>query len=146
MALQIRPIEPGDVKFVLSTWTEAWKKSPWAGCIPNHRARAWITESIEDLVKNGAQISVACDDTVPAAIIGFACHGPATLDGKAVLHFLYVKELLRPLGVQNALMDAVAGERPGFYTYRTRQTAEAAEGWAHVPEIARRKPRISGTR
>lgn len=139
--LRTTPIRPQDVKPVLEMWVDSWKRSPWAGCMPNHRAKAWITESIEDLVKNGATITVAFEDEVPDAIVGFACHGPSTLDGKAVLHYLYVKELLRPLGVQSALMDAVPGERPGFYTYRTKQCAEAAEGWVHAPEIARRKPR-----
>lgn len=139
--VQLRELKPEDVKFITDSWVKSWRRSRWAGCTPNHLVKAHTVLGIEDLVKTGSTFSVAVTPEYPDRILGWVCHGPPTLDGRAVVHCLYVREDYQLLPIADALSGAAVGEKPGFYTYRTEQTENGLPKWRHAPEIARRKPR-----
>lgn len=136
----IRGARSDDIRFVFDSWLRSWRKSPWAGVIPNNMYFPLTRSTIEQLIARGAELKVACLESNPDHILGWICH---ELNGpKAVVHYLYVKDPYLPLGIGEALIQAIPGEKPGFYTFRYRQVSDACsyeKGWRHIPEIARRK-------
>ena len=34
--VSFRPMVPDDLPFVMDTWLKSWRKSPWAGIVPNN--------------------------------------------------------------------------------------------------------------
>ena len=138
--IAFRKATPEDVPFIMNSWLNSWKKSPWAGVIRNNHYYAETRGVIEDLVGRGATFEVACRTSRPDRIVGWICT-EQTPAGEAVVHYLYVKEPFLPFGVGASLVKRAAAT-PGFYTFRYRQVADAcphSEGWRHAPEIARRK-------
>jgi hypothetical protein len=132
-----RKARPDDIRFVFDSWLRSWRKSPWAGVIPNNVYFPLTRSVIEQLIARGAEIEVACLAADPECILGWICHeqtGP-----NAVVHYLYVKDPYLGLGIDEALIDRIPGNKPGFYTFRYRQVAAACQGWTHAAEIARRK-------
>lgn len=140
-----RAARPDDISFIFDSWLRSWRKSPWAGVIPNNLYFPLTRSSIEQLVARGAVLEVACLAADPERILGWICHEQSGPD--AVVHYIYVKDPYLSLGIAEALVERVPGKKPGFYTYRYRQVVDACqpprtkdrEGWVHAPEIARRK-------
>lgn len=132
-----------DISFIFDSWMRSWRKSPWAGVIPNNLYFPMTRSSIEQLVARGAEFEVACLAADPERILGWICH-EKQLGPEAVIHYVYVKDPYLGLGIGEALVERAPGKKPGFYTYRYRQVVDACQpqgkdGWHHVPEIARRK-------
>ena len=131
-----------DIRFIFDSWMRSWRKSPWAGVIPNNLYFPLTRSTIEQLVARGAEFEVACLAVDPERILGWICFescGP-----EAVVHYLYVKDPYLDLGIGEALVARAPGKKPGFFTFRYRQVNDACQpqgkdGWRHVPEIARRK-------
>lgn len=143
--IEYRGARADDIRFIFDSWLRSWRKSPWAGVIPNNLYFPLTRGTIEQLVARGATFTVACLAADPERILGWICHeqsGP-----EAVVHYLYVKDPYLSLGIGDALIARIPGNKPGFYTFRYRQVVDACqpartkdrEGWVHAPEIARRK-------
>jgi hypothetical protein len=138
--VEYRGVYASDLSFIFDSWLRSWRNSPWAGCIPNNEYYPMTRSAIEQLVGRGAEFKVACLKADPERILGWICHELTGPD--AVVHYLYVKDPYLTLGIGDALVASIPGNKPGFYTYRYRQVSEAcqhAAGWRHAPEIARRK-------
>lgn len=141
MQISYRAAVTGDVPFIMDSWLNSWKKSPWAGVIRNNHYYAQTRGTIEDLIGRGATFEIACRDDEPGHILGWVCREVAS-SGETVIHYLYVKEPYLPFGIGSTLVGRCPGNSPGFYSFRYRQVSDAcksAEGWRHAPEIARRK-------
>lgn len=141
MQISYREIEAADIPLVMDSWLNSWKKCPWAGIVRNNHYYAQTRGVIEDLVGRGATFEVACRDDDPNHILGWVCR-ELTSTGETVIHYLYVKESYLPFNIGQALVERSPGTKPGFYTFRYRQVADACpsrDGWRHAPEIARRK-------
>lgn len=138
--VQYRPAKPSDIPFVMDSWLNSWRVSPWAGCIPNNYYYKVTRAAIEQLIIRGAKLEIACKESDPDKILGWVCSeltGPDT-----VIHYLYVKEGYLPFDIGAKLVERTEGKKPGFYTYRYRQVQDACpgdQGWRHEPSIARRK-------
>jgi GNAT superfamily N-acetyltransferase len=140
--LQLRDIQPGDVRFVLDSWAKSFRASPWAGVIPNHLYYDVFHESVEQLLARGTKIQIACAKHDPSRILGWVATEKVR-DGQAV-HFIYVKDPFRRRGLASHLLEQTVGtqDREGryFYTYRTRDSGYLfGTDWTFAPEIARRK-------
>jgi len=136
--IAFRAAVPGDFKFIFDSWLRSWRKSPWAGVIPNNVYYPLTRGVIEQLVGRGAEFIIACSPKNPDAILGWLCYELAGPD--AVVHYAYVKDPFLPFGIGKQLVDRIPGNKPGFYTFRYRQVLDACgKGWKHAPEIARRK-------
>jgi hypothetical protein len=134
-----RPMEPGDAKFVLNAWKQSWRVSPWAGVVRNDEYYDSIHATIEGLALRGMTIEVATSES--GRIVAF-CASEVLKDGSCCIHYLYAKDPYLATNVGRKLIERAPGTRPGFYTFRYRQVAEACpreDGWRHAPEIARRK-------
>lgn len=137
----IRPATRKDMDFVMSSWKKSWRTSPWAGCIRNDEYYSSIASTIEGLVLRGAAFYIACLDSRPDRILGWVCSEQLSA-GEACIHYLYVKDPYIKWPIGKKLIEHVPGKKPGFYTFRYRQVAEAChyeQGWRHAPEIARRR-------
>lgn len=139
--ITFRKAVPEDVPFIMNSWLNSWKKSPWAGVLRNNHYYDQTRGVIEELIGRGATFEVACRASKPDRICGWIC-SEQTPAGEAVVHYCYTKEPFLPFGVNEMLVARCAGSKPGFYTFRYRQVSDVckhAEGWRHAPEIARRK-------
>lgn len=133
--------------FVVRSWLSSFRKSDWAGPIPNNEYERIYLDTINQLLARGARVVVACNPDNPNHILGWMCY-EFTRDGKPVVHYVYVKSMWRqavkrygtPTGVATSLF-AAAGIDPKarfFYTFRTNR-AHHFPGGSFVREIACRK-------
>jgi len=139
----IREAVADDVGFIMSSWKRSWRVSPWAGCVRNDEYYASIGSTIEGLVARGAYFLVAVPAGGPnlSRIMGWCC-AEVLGDGTCAIHYVYVKDPYLRLGIGEKLVNAAKGTKPGLFTFRFHQVAEAcpfSEGWRHAPEVARRR-------
>lgn len=132
-----------ELKFVFDAWSNSFRKSPWAGCIPNHLYDQVSRETARTILDRGAVVLVAVtpiDGQEGRRVMGFVVVEP----NRNVLHFLYVKEMYRRLGIGRALLEAATAEfDPELdytYTHRTKaSTRFLGERFAWNPVPARTK-------
>lgn len=133
-----RDCTPDDVMDVVKWWTGSYRKSKWAGTIPNNKFSDVQGEVIRQLLSRGAKCLLACNPASPEQVLGFVVH-EATRKGEPVVHYLFVKDIYRKRGVSKSLLAEVGipGDGTAFYTHRTAYSKYY--NGKHVPEIARRK-------
>lgn len=109
-----------ELPLVFDAWANSFKKSPYAGCVPN---RLWDDVSraaISEILDRGARVTVAAIPLPDGRrrVAGYSVSEP----GKRVLHWLYVKRDYRGTGVGTALLEETcpAGTAGWSYTYRTK--------------------------
>lgn len=133
---------------VIDSWLKAYRKSKWAGVIPNNLYTPVMSNAIQQLIKRGARIMLAVNadyDPPPGVakhyehhILGWLCY-EYTSDAQPVTHFAFVKPGYRRNGIACALMRA-AGFEPYsrfYYTFRTDMSSKFKAA-RYCPEIARR--------
>lgn len=131
---------------IFDTWARSFQKSPWAGCIPNHRYDDVSRAGISDiLARRGTRVTVCYVELEPGVrrVMGYAV---AEAD-RRVLHWVYVKRDYRRKGVGRALLRRVTGEWPAgphAYTHRTPASqpfldSEGRGRFIHEPKHARVK-------
>ena len=124
-----------DRSFVVDPWLKGWKRSPFAGIIPNNLFNQVFFESINQLLERGMEVHIL-ESVDPENQIGFVAFERASVP---VLHYVYVKPVLRGMGFFPRLLEAAdASERPFLYTYRTPDCRKFRNG-SHCPALARRK-------
>ena len=130
--MQRRLANEADLSFIFDTYLNTWRRSPYAGTIPNHLYFDTQRVTLEDLIARGAVLEVACPEEYPRLIQGWVCW--ELKDETPVLHYAYE----RPGYHTHAfLIDGLPGSRPGFVTHRLN--IKELRAWKHLPEIARRK-------
>ena len=110
-----------EYSLVFDSWARSFRKSPWAGCIPNHLYDQVSRACIGELLNRSKVIVVARTHDhegkpLPARrVMGYSVSEPG------VLHWLYVKDDYRGQGVGRALLDVTTNGWEQFvYTHRTR--------------------------
>ena len=105
---------------VFDAWANSYRKSPWAGTVPNHLWDQTSRAMISDILKRGARVLVAA---VPLAdgsrrVMGYSVSEP----GRRILHWLYVKADYRLPGLQlgTQLLQKTCPEGDWEYTCRTK--------------------------
>lgn len=114
--------QPDEFAFIFDSWARSFRKSPWAGCIPNHLYDAVSRAASAAIVDRGAKVLVAVtpiagqESAFPELrrVMGYSVSEPG------VLHFLYVKDDFRKMGIGQALLDATCPGGEWTYTHRTR--------------------------
>jgi ribosomal protein S18 acetylase RimI-like enzyme len=127
-----------EYSLIYDSWARSFRKSPWAGCVPNHLwdgvSRACIAELL-----NRSLIVVAVKqlENGTRRVMGYSVSEPG------VLHWLYVKDDFRGMGVGKALLQAVThGWEQHVYTHRTRASDKflhraSGTSWIWDPVLAR---------
>lgn len=134
----VRPAVVDDMKFIMSSWKQSWRVSPWAGCIRNDEFYDVTASTIEGLIARGAEFTVACLEKYQGRILGWLCY-EVLPDGLTCVHYTYTKDPYLRMGIGALLVKEAKGTKPGLYTHRFNQVVEACPGFRHAPEAARRK-------
>lgn len=138
---ELRPAEPKDRGFWGSNWSNSYKRSHWAGTLPNHLYHDVLRVLQDGLAKRGMKVAVAHLPGMPDALLGFVAY---ELDGDRppVVHMLYVKDTWREKGLGGDILRGTVGQK-FIYTHRTKDSDrfQRKRGWqvGYNPEPARRK-------
>ena len=130
---------PDEMALVYDAWANSFRKSPWAGCIPNHLYDSVSRTAIGEILSRGARVTVAVQDLPDGArrVCGYSVSEP----DQAILHWLFVKRDYRGMGIGRALLnETVIGfsDKPKRYTHRTRSSSRfLGSDWEHDPVPAR---------
>jgi len=87
---------PEEFKLVFDAWGQSFRKSPWAGCVPNHLWDAVSRETARTILDRGALVLVAVtpiagqEDEFPAVrrVMGYSVSEP----NRRLRLWLYVKD------------------------------------------------------
>lgn len=129
---------PDDVMDIVKWWTGSFRRSKWAGTIPNNKFNEVQGEVIRQLLSRGAKCTLAVNKDNPAQVLGFICTEKTKLN-EPVVHFLFVKDYYRRHGISKLLLkvEEIPLDGSAFFTHKT-PFSKHYHG-KHVPEIARRK-------
>jgi GNAT superfamily N-acetyltransferase len=126
--------------FVFDSWARSFRRSPWAGVIPNHLYDAVSREAAKGIVdRPTARVTIAVAPGDTRRIMGCSIAEPA----RNLLHWLYVKESFRHMGIGRALLAETVrdfGAGSHVYTFRTRSSERfLGRQWHWDPVLARVK-------
>ena len=136
---EYREAQPADRAFWGANWANSFRRSRWAGVVPNHLFHDLMRTLQDGLLRRGMRVSLAHLPGNPDALMGFVAWEPS--DKAPIVHFLYVKDTWRGQGLGGALLRQGPGDK-FIYTHRTEDADRFRRpGWqvAHVPDPARRK-------
>lgn len=114
---------PSELPLVYDSWARSYRKSPYAGCVPNHLWDQVSRTSISEILNRGARVVVMVtpvEGSDDRRVIGYSVSEPA----KQILHWLYVKDDYRGNGFGRELLRetirAFDPRKPWTYTHRTK--------------------------
>lgn len=121
---------------VFDSWANSFRKSPWAGCISNRLYDEVMRTTLAEIIDRGARIRVAVltleDGT--RRVLGYSVSEPS----KGVLHWVYVKQPFRGVGVGRKILEEACPTGDWKYTFRTRASTKFLGGrFEHDPVPAR---------
>lgn len=121
-----------ELAFVFDSWSRSFRKSPYAGCVPNSMWESVSRASMNEIVDRGAQVRVATVDLPDGTrrVMGYIVAEPQY----KVIHWIYVKKDYRRKGIGWNLIRAVAAgeglrERLAGWSYSHRTNAS---GWLNA--------------
>lgn len=137
---EVRPAAPEELPAVYESWAGTWKRSRFAGCIPNHLFNEVTFAAITGLLQRGAAVAVLTARSAPSVVLAWVCYEPDTRSPQTIVHYLFTKDGLRQRGYSKLLLRAI-GIEPGekfIYTHETPFVRYYRGGYCN-PGIARRK-------
>ncbi len=136
----VAPPKAVDLPFIRASWLDSYKRSPWAGAVPNNLYVETYTQAIDQLLGRGAKLLTVRNASNPELLVGWICY-EVLPNQDLVVHFQYTKAPYRRLGVQTSLLSWITGagvEARWFYTFKTH-CSRYFKGATFRPEIARRR-------
>lgn len=117
----------------------SYRKSVFAGCIPNNLFDAVLGETFRQLFDRGAVAHIAVNPADQSHWLGLLI-SERTADGVPVVHGCFVKPLYRNSPVADSLFEAAGIDRASklFFTLRTGPESKLYPNGRHAPEVARR--------
>lgn len=112
MNLRFRPATPADLRFVAHSWFESYRRGGGAPQVRFDTYKAGQGALIDRLLA-AAPTTVAFNPIEPDEICGWMCGDRSTI------HFVYVKQAYRRMGIARALVSPVLAAGPAF-THATR--------------------------
>jgi hypothetical protein len=117
----VRPAEESDLNYVRKTWlTEHAQQASWIDAVGGGRVYFEEHRRLRDEAIEHGAVTIACRPAVRDGICGFAV--TEQRDGVDLVHFVFVKERWRRLGVAALLLRPLA-DGPAFYTHLTRMAS-----------------------
>lgn len=117
----VRPVRPGDVPFITSNWLRCVRNSPWVKGCPNSMYYNYHHRLLDHILPRATTL-LAVNEKNDNELLGFAT-GEFLDEQVFVLHFVYVKDHFRLLGVAGKLLEAfLLNSNPAIklYTAKTR--------------------------
>ena len=125
---RIRKFSEADTNFVLSSWMRSFRgEDEFHRHIPTqlywHNQQVLIGK-----IAATSEVYVACAEDDPSCIFGWIC-AEVGRDGSLIVHYTYVKQVYRRLGIARRLLTAT-GWQPGqpiFATHWTNRCSRLSE-------------------
>ncbi len=116
--IRLRPGTEADAPFIFNSWLKCNRHSRFALQMQNEVYFTQHHKLIEGLLRH-CSVVIACNPNDIAQIYGYAVG--EKIDGHSVIHFIYVKESYRKLGIALTLLQSVGYELglPYFFTQKT---------------------------
>lgn len=116
LAILIRDAEESDVSFIFNSWLRSFRN----GALCTHVANSvYFTEHHKILEKllTRSNVIVACDPADASNVYGWLCF--EHVQGVFVVHYAYVKQTFRNLGILNSLLDKTGHDfvNAGLYSH-----------------------------
>lgn len=103
----LRPGNASDVDIIEASWLESMRHgSPHTRGIPSDIFKPRQRATIRRLMER-SECLVACLPNDPDVVLGYCVNEPARGESRAVVHFVYVKEKFRHVGIATALVASV---------------------------------------
>ena len=110
LGISIRPYEPSDEAFVKDSWLRSYNPTPAATGVEAARYYRDQRALASRLIAAGS-VAVATHNFGPKPeLAGWVCWAHQGADGGPVIHFVYVKNILRSHGLATALIAHAMGE------------------------------------
>jgi GNAT superfamily N-acetyltransferase len=111
----------------MDAWIESFRESHAAGPIPMAMYRRFYREVLTWILeREGCQVLVACNSEDENQVFGFLVHETGNLDRRTrrpvpVIHYLFIKQPYRRLGVASELLRAakIDPRHPFLFTFKT---------------------------
>lgn len=119
LPIAFRDVAEGDVPFIFSSWLQSYRDSEEVRNIGNDAYFGGHHKVIAELAQRPeAKCFVACASDFPAQIFGWA-YGES--GAETVLHYVYVKQQYRRMGIARGLLQKIHQQRDGgiLCTHRT---------------------------
>ena len=127
----VRPMLPSDEPFVYRAWLEGyWTHFPGNLVMPKGEfMQRWHT-LIERILRDARTVAVVAHvNGHPDMLLGFA------VGSARCLHWAYVKQAFRGIGVATAMLGAIDGEYDDIPCRTISHWAGRIEGWQYAPEL-----------
>ena len=113
-----RTLQDADKAFIFSSWLKNFRNGTMVRNIPNEIYYTNHHKVVEKLMDNAKTI-VCCNADDPSIIYGYINY--EIVDSQFVLHFVYIKQLYRKLGIAQDLLSATGNDfnKLGCYTHQT---------------------------
>ncbi len=106
----LRRGENGDVPFITSSWLKSFRDAPSVAGVPNTAYYYYQHKILEEILPD-AEVWVACNVDRHDQALGWICAFPAK--EALILHYCYVKQPFRRLGVAEMLFRHLRRRFPG---------------------------------
>jgi GNAT superfamily N-acetyltransferase len=131
--IEVRPYRKAeDLNFVYSSWLRSYKHSSyWAKRIRHNVFFAGHQAMLNYLfAKPTFQCAVACSPEDPTQIFGYLAYEKATEGAQPIVHFVFVKDDFRKMGVARKLFEAAGITPPSLtFTHWTYTVDALVERW-----------------
>lgn len=119
LPVQIRDANEEDVPFIFNSWLRSYRNSSFARTLSNEVYYAGHHRLIERALKR-CQVSVVCGLEDSGQIFGYSVTEKVT--GVLVVHYIYVKDSYRNMGIANTLLQHAGHDKKIFscYTQHTK--------------------------
>ena len=106
LPISIREATPEDLSFIFSSWLKSFRSGLICKHVDNTIYFSEHHKVIERLLKRSTTV-MACDPNDPATIYGYLCFD--RVEGILVVHYAYVKQTFRGMGVLRQLLKSIEG-------------------------------------
>jgi len=116
MSIAVRSYDVvSDEAFVMSTWLKNYRDAAAVRAVPGPIYFKYQRERIEKILKDkSTRVVIGCSPIDPEFVYGYAVLGEPN-----AVHYIYVKESCRNLGVSKVLLNSLKWDEPIFYTHKS---------------------------
>lgn len=133
-----RPLEDGDLPWVIDSWLTSFRKSPFAGNVSNHRYRGVYGDTIDDLFERGMKVLMVARENKPDQLFAFLAYEDSA--NGPVVHYMFTRPGSREMGIATALLEQVGADAARFtHTFRTPDLRTAFPNARWKPWLSRIK-------
>lgn len=119
----IRSARPEDIPFIYSSWLNSYKHGSSLGKLTRSSLFFDEYKHIIDLLLSNSRVHVICQPENENVIFGYMVSDRLHQEGRLVIHYCFIKEAFRNMGMATLLKDSFGGLGKEIYiTHATKHT------------------------